>query len=166
MMTWAENRLTVEGIKAHPFFYGADWDRLRYIAPPFVPALRSITDTTYFPTDDFGNLPDQLQAVEALGSESDLAFIGCASPFFTLLFRFTPFPDSRSSGPLDFGFLFSVLLPYTSMNSPAYLFQANPLIVIIESATSDLVSLKGVYGNLPWRFDKNFSQMLRCNVAW
>lgn len=81
MMTWADSRLTVEGIKNHPFFYGADWDSLRYIAPPFVPALQSITDTSYFPTDDLGNLPDQLQAVESLGSEKDLAFIGCVCVF-------------------------------------------------------------------------------------
>ena len=75
-MTWADHRLNVEGIKGHPFFYGADWDSLRYIAPPFVPALQSITDTSYFPTDDLGNLPDQLQAMESLGSEKDLAFLG------------------------------------------------------------------------------------------
>lgn len=79
MMTWADGRLTVEGIKSHPFFGGADWDSLRYIAPPFVPSLQSITDTTYFPTDDLGNLPEQLEVHEALGSERDLAFIGCVS---------------------------------------------------------------------------------------
>lgn len=79
MMTWSESRLTVEGVKSHPFFYGADWESLRYIAPPFVPALQSITDTTYFPTDDLGNLPDQLETLESLGSEKDLAFIGCVS---------------------------------------------------------------------------------------
>jgi hypothetical protein len=76
MMMWAESRLTVEGIKGHPFFWGADWDSLRYINPPFVPALRSITDTSYFPTDDLGNLPDQLESMETLGSEKDLAFLG------------------------------------------------------------------------------------------
>jgi hypothetical protein len=75
-MTWADSRLTVEGIKGHPFFFGADWDSLRYIAPPFVPALQSITDTSYFPTDDLGNLPDQLETTESLGSEQDLAFLG------------------------------------------------------------------------------------------
>lgn len=75
-MTWGDLRLTVDGIKGHPFFFGADWDSLRYIAPPFVPALQSITDTSYFPTDDLGNLPDQLEAMEILGSEKDLAFLG------------------------------------------------------------------------------------------
>jgi len=76
MMTWADSRLAVEGIKAHPFFFGADWDSLRYIAPPFVPALQSITDTSYFPTDDLGNMPDQLESMKSVGSEQDLAFIG------------------------------------------------------------------------------------------
>jgi hypothetical protein len=81
-MTWADHRLTVEGIKAHPFFFGADWASLRYIDPPFVPALQSITDTSYFPTDDLGNLPDKLEStVESLGSEKDLAFLGCAHQF-------------------------------------------------------------------------------------
>lgn len=91
MMTWAESRLPVERVKAHPFFYGADWDSLRYIAPPFVPALQSITDTSYFPTDDLGNLPDQLETHESLGSEKDLAFIGCVlfcRYFFTFYYYF------------------------------------------------------------------------------
>ena len=77
MMNWANQRLGVNEIKNHPFFYGCDWDNLRYIAPPFVPALSSITDTTYFPTDELGNLPDQLEVVEQVGSDKDLAFLGC-----------------------------------------------------------------------------------------
>jgi protein-serine/threonine kinase len=76
MMTWSEMRLTVEGIKAHPFFYGADWNALRYIEPPFVPHLQSITDTSYFPTDELGNVLDQLEQVEGVGPDKDLAFLG------------------------------------------------------------------------------------------
>ncbi|KAF8892272.1 kinase-like domain-containing protein [Infundibulicybe gibba] len=76
MMTWAQSRLTVNQIKSHPFFYGADWNSLRHIEPPFVPHLQSITDTSYFPTDDLGNLPDQLDQVEGVGAEKDLAFLG------------------------------------------------------------------------------------------
>ena len=76
MMNWADQRLTVNQIKGHPFFYGADWNSLRHIEPPFVPHLQSITDTSYFPTDDFGNLPDQLEKVEGIGAEKDLAFLG------------------------------------------------------------------------------------------
>ncbi|EGN96778.1 hypothetical protein SERLA73DRAFT_184939 [Serpula lacrymans var. lacrymans S7.3] len=64
MMTWANSRLTVDQVKAHPFFFGADWNSLRYIAPPFVPALSSITDTSYFPTEELSNTPEQLEVVE------------------------------------------------------------------------------------------------------
>ncbi|KAK0239165.1 AGC/NDR protein kinase [Armillaria nabsnona] len=83
MMTWAQNRLTVTQIKTHPFFCGADWTALRNIEPPFVPHLKSITDTSYFPTDDFGNLPDQLEQVESVGAEKDLAFLGFTFKRFT-----------------------------------------------------------------------------------
>ncbi|KAG9313056.1 kinase-like domain-containing protein [Chiua virens] len=43
----------------------------------------SITDTTYFPTDELGNLPDQLEAVEQVGSDKDLAFLGFTFKRFT-----------------------------------------------------------------------------------
>jgi protein-serine/threonine kinase len=76
MMTWAEQRLTVNQIKAHPFFCGAEWNSLRQIEPPFVPRLRSATDTSYFPTDELGNIPDQIEQVESIGAEKDLAFLG------------------------------------------------------------------------------------------
>ena len=74
-MTWAENRLNANQIKQHPFFYGVDWTTLRQIEPPFVPHLKSITDTSYFPTDEFGNVPDQLDQAESVGAEKDLAFL-------------------------------------------------------------------------------------------
>jgi hypothetical protein len=48
MMTWADQRLTVNQIKTHPFFFGADWNALRHIDPPFVPHLQSSTDCSYF----------------------------------------------------------------------------------------------------------------------
>ncbi|THU87992.1 kinase-like protein [Dendrothele bispora CBS 962.96] len=83
MMTWAENRLNVNQVKSHPFFYGADWSSLRQIEPPFVPRLKSATDTSYFPTDDFGNIPDNLDKVEGVGAEKDLAFLGFTFKRFT-----------------------------------------------------------------------------------
>ena len=79
-MSWADGRLTVTQIKSHPFFYGVDWNALRHIEPPFVPRLQSSTDTSYFPTDDFGNVPDQLDQVEGVGAEKDLAFLGYVTP--------------------------------------------------------------------------------------
>jgi hypothetical protein len=81
MMTWADRRLNVTQIKSHPFFYGADWNSLRHIEPPFVPRLQSITDTSYFPTDDLGDMPDDLSKVEGIGAEKDLAFLGYVSIF-------------------------------------------------------------------------------------
>lgn len=83
MMSWAESRLTVNQIKTHPFFYGADWNALRHINPPFVPRLQSITDTTYFPTEDLEDTPDQLAQVEGVGAEKDLAFLGFTFKRFT-----------------------------------------------------------------------------------
>lgn len=76
MMTWADQRLKVEQIKSHPFFYGADWNALRLIEPPFVPHLQSITDTSYFPTDELGNVANELEQVERVGADKDLAFLG------------------------------------------------------------------------------------------
>jgi len=95
MMTWAESRLNVNQIKSHSFFYGVDWNSLRHIEPPFVPHLQSITDTSYFPTDEFGNVPNQLDQVESVGAEKDLAFLlqvfthRCFTLELKLVFSFT-----------------------------------------------------------------------------
>lgn len=59
-MTSAEQRIGRESaaeIKAHPFFTGVDWDKIRECEPPFVPQLRSIIDTAYFPTEDLEQVP-------------------------------------------------------------------------------------------------------------
>lgn len=50
-------------IKAHPFFYGVNWDRIRSQPSPHVPQLRSITDTSYFPTEDLEAVPDAVDAM-------------------------------------------------------------------------------------------------------
>ncbi|KAJ7281487.1 kinase-like domain-containing protein [Mycena rebaudengoi] len=88
MMTWADKRLTVNQIKTHPFFFGADWNSLRHIEPPFVPHLQSVTDTSYFPTDEFGNVAEQMEQVEGISAEKDLAFVG---------FTFKRFNGAQSS---------------------------------------------------------------------
>ncbi|CAH1760979.1 2427_t:CDS:2 [Entrophospora sp. SA101] len=57
----SENRLGRNGadeIKAHPFFEGVDWDTIRDVEAPFIPELKSITDTRYFPTDEL-DIPDR-----------------------------------------------------------------------------------------------------------
>ncbi|EPQ59258.1 kinase-like protein [Gloeophyllum trabeum ATCC 11539] len=59
LITSADRRLKVDRIKAHPFFYGVDWETIRHIDAPFVPHLRSITDTSYFPTDELEQVPEE-----------------------------------------------------------------------------------------------------------
>lgn len=80
MMDWADNRMTVNEIKSHPFFCGADWNTIRQIEPPFVPKLQSITDTSYFPTEELelGGISDHLDKAEPVTAEKDLAFLGYA----------------------------------------------------------------------------------------
>ena len=62
LLTSAEHRLGRYGgsdeIKQHPFFRGVDWDTIRKVDAPFIPKLRSITDTRFFPTDELENIPD------------------------------------------------------------------------------------------------------------
>jgi len=76
LLTSQEYRLPVEHIKAHPFFSGVDWDTIRQIDAPFVPHLRSITDTSYFPTEELENVPDQPVGADTSGANKDLAFLG------------------------------------------------------------------------------------------
>jgi len=76
MITSQEHRLSVEHIRAHPFFYGVEWDTLRQIDAPFVPHLRSITDTSYFPTDELENVPDQPPGADTSPANKELAFLG------------------------------------------------------------------------------------------
>jgi len=76
----AENRLEEQEIRDHDFFQGIDWNTLRSSKAPFVPILKSITDTSYFPTEDFMDVPEQVNSIperqNEQGPERDLAFIG------------------------------------------------------------------------------------------
>ncbi|KAJ1536608.1 Serine/threonine-protein kinase, partial [Nowakowskiella sp. JEL0078] len=80
----ASERLDINGIKKHPFFRGIDWVNLRKIRAPFVPHLKSITDTTYFPTEDLAEVPgiihvDDTQSFSGghlRNPNKDLAFVG------------------------------------------------------------------------------------------
>ncbi|KAI0306985.1 AGC/NDR protein kinase [Multifurca ochricompacta] len=98
LITSADRRLNIEQIKSHPFFYGVDWNAIRQIDAPFVPRLRSITDTSYFPVEDLeqGDA-DNTAGTDANDSSKDLAFLGCALSLCyihsdltsTILYRYT-----------------------------------------------------------------------------
>ncbi|KAF8076414.1 kinase-like domain-containing protein [Lyophyllum atratum] len=75
LITSADRRLPVEQIKKHPFFYGVDWETIRHIDAPFVPHLRSITDTSYFPTDEIDQADEAISA-DTNEASKDLAFLG------------------------------------------------------------------------------------------
>ncbi|KAI0068871.1 AGC/NDR protein kinase [Artomyces pyxidatus] len=84
LITSADRRLKIDQIKAHPFFYGVDWEAIRQIDAPFVPRLRSITDTSYFPTDELEQGPEEPAGGDASDANKDLAFLGYTFKRFTI----------------------------------------------------------------------------------
>jgi protein-serine/threonine kinase len=83
LITSADQRLNLDGIKNHAFFRGVDWSTIRNIEAPFVPQLKSMTDTAYFPTEDLENVdpnpnPAPSNPGQSAGTEGDggLAFVG------------------------------------------------------------------------------------------
>ena len=54
---------------------------IRNIDAPFIPRLRSITDTSYFPTDELEQVPDEPVGADTTGASKDLAFLGYVFPF-------------------------------------------------------------------------------------
>lgn len=76
--------MNVDQIKEHPFFYGVDWEAIRHIEPPFVPHLRSITDTSYFPTEDLDQAPEEAPAESGGHAGKDLAFLGYTFKRFSI----------------------------------------------------------------------------------
>ncbi|KIL70545.1 hypothetical protein M378DRAFT_1042597 [Amanita muscaria Koide BX008] len=84
LMTSADRRMTVDQIKQHDFFYGVDWNAIRQIEAPFVPHLRSVTDTSYFPTEDLEQVPEDTEPEEAGSAGKDLPFLGYTFKRFTI----------------------------------------------------------------------------------
>ncbi|ORY83009.1 serine/threonine-protein kinase orb6 [Protomyces lactucae-debilis] len=83
LITSADQRLDLNSIKNHTFFRGVDWSTIRNIEAPFVPQLKSMTDTAYFPTEDLENVdpnpnPTPSNPGQSAGNEGDggLAFVG------------------------------------------------------------------------------------------
>ncbi|CAN3377441.1 hypothetical protein DIURU_003318 [Diutina rugosa] len=102
LLTSAEHRLGryggAEEIKQHPFFRGVDWDTIRKVDAPFIPKLRSITDTRFFPTDELEGVPDSPALAKAMeeaaqglpatkNAKEDLPFIGYTYSRFDYLTR-------------------------------------------------------------------------------
>lgn len=65
----------MDQIKNHYFFYGVDWKTIRKIEAPFIPHLRSVTDTSYFPTEDLDQIPDDAPTDPGAAAR-DVAFLG------------------------------------------------------------------------------------------
>lgn len=100
LLTSSDRRLGRNGganeIKQHPFFRGVDWETIRRVDAPFIPKLRSITDTRFFPTDELENVPDspamtrahqQQQHGAGENVKEDLPFIGYTYSRFDYLTR-------------------------------------------------------------------------------
>lgn len=91
-------------MKSHPFFYGVDWPTIRQIDAPFVPHLRSITDTSYFPTDELEQVPEEPAGAENSGANKDLAFLGWVIRFHSwssfLISSILGIPSSGLLGPI------------------------------------------------------------------
>ena len=81
-MTWGDQRWPVEKTKTHAFFEGVEWNALRDLQAPRPPTLSSITDTSYFPTEELADVPAQPAGVERLDADRDLAFLGCVRSSF------------------------------------------------------------------------------------
>ncbi|KAI7946351.1 hypothetical protein MJO29_010878, partial [Puccinia striiformis f. sp. tritici] len=79
LITSADHRLGKKGaeeIKEHVFFSGIDWSTIQNIEAPFVPHLKLVTDTSYFPTDDLGDVPNEPVGADTDSGSKDLAFLG------------------------------------------------------------------------------------------
>lgn len=55
---------------------GVSWTAIRQIEAPFIPRLRSITDTSYFPTEELEQVPEEPAGADTSGTNKDLAFLG------------------------------------------------------------------------------------------
>jgi len=87
-------RKGVEEIKRHRFFDGIDWDGIRQSKAPFVPILKSPTDTSYF--EELEELEENDEEEINRGKNSDIRFIGYTYKNFDAVLRqqqFGTFPN-------------------------------------------------------------------------
>ncbi|KAG5518274.1 hypothetical protein PMAC_003070 [Pneumocystis sp. 'macacae'] len=95
LLTSADQRLGRHGandIKSHPFFRGVDWNTIREINAPFIPQLKSITDTSYF--EEINSVPDipinskpTFQNKMPSDIDQNLAFVGYTYKRFDMMTR-------------------------------------------------------------------------------
>ncbi|VDB92056.1 unnamed protein product [Peniophora sp. CBMAI 1063] len=83
LMTWGDQRAGVDEILKHPFFETVNWETIRSMQAPRQPQLTSITDTSYFPVEEYADVPETPAGVEALDADKDLAFLGFTFKRFT-----------------------------------------------------------------------------------
>jgi hypothetical protein len=143
----SDRRMGVEQLKTHAFFYGVDWDMIRDIDSPFVPRLRSMTDTSYFPTDELQEVPDEPSGGDTTGANKDLAFLGSASTLSASTILPNPSVGTRSSASTTTrveceGWIASVLLRVFGHWSLADLFLAVLLISCMNVEHYLCMSLK------------------------
>lgn len=81
-------------LKLNPFFHGINFSNIRNEKAPFIPELKSITDTSYFPIDDLANAHPLDAVAESAGEmtldeggKKDLAFVGYTFKKFDMLTR-------------------------------------------------------------------------------
>jgi len=55
----ARHRAGFHGIKSHPFFRDCPWDNLQSMTPPFIPKIKSATDTQYFDEFEEAQVPPE-----------------------------------------------------------------------------------------------------------
>ncbi|KAF7292458.1 AGC/NDR protein kinase [Mycena chlorophos] len=84
LITSADRRMNIQQIKNHSFFYGVDWDTIRSIDAPFVPHLRSITDTSYFPVEQLEQPSEDIPVDSGGSAQKDLAFLGYTFKRFSI----------------------------------------------------------------------------------
>ncbi|KEG13959.1 protein kinase [Trypanosoma grayi] len=66
LMCDPKERLDFSGIKAHPFFFGMDWDHLREMRAAYIPELSNPLDTQYFPDIEDGAVQQRLDERNAV----------------------------------------------------------------------------------------------------
>ncbi|XP_055077642.1 citron rho-interacting kinase [Periophthalmus magnuspinnatus] len=80
------DRLDFEGLRCHRFFSSTDWNNLRKVVPPFVPALSSDDDTSNFEDPELEGAAPDFAAPRAQPGAPSSGFTGRDLPFLGWFF--------------------------------------------------------------------------------